>query len=119
MVSWQSWGRGSARWAGETKRELRLRLVWGERLISPARFRAYCLIMESIGIGCMNGDTVNKQPSLPDPEICRTRYRGESLDISQCLMENPDSCGHAVRFGSSVFCRHPDRRSFENPRKPI
>ena len=61
---------------GETKRGPRLKLVWGERLISPARFRAYCLIMESIGIGCRNVDTVSKQRSLPDPEICRTTYRG-------------------------------------------
>ena len=69
--------------------------------------------MESLGIGYLKGATVSKQRSLPDPEICRTSYRGQALDISYCLVENPESCEYAVCFGSSVFCRHPDRRKFE------
>ncbi len=63
-------------------------------------------------------DTVTNQRRLPDPEICRTRHLGQTLDYSSCLVENSDSCEHAVRFGSSVFCRHPDRRSFEKTDPP-
>jgi hypothetical protein len=58
-------------------------------------------------------ETVSNQRRLPDPKICRTRYLGQSLDLSKCLMENPDLCEYAVRFDSGVCCRHPDRRSFE------
>jgi len=58
-------------------------------------------------------NTISTQRHLPDPEICRTKYRGDSLGISYCLVENPNACGFSVRLGSSVFCRHPDRRTFE------
>ena len=98
---------------GRDEKRVEAQTDLGERLISPARFRAYCLIMELIGIDCRNVDTVSKQRSLPDPEICRTRYRGESLDISYCLVENPEGCEYAVCFGSSVFCSQPDRHNFE------
>ena len=56
---------------------------------------------------------VSNQWRLPDPEICRTRYLVRSLDLLDCLVENPTGCGHAVRVGSGVFCYHPYRRSFE------
>src|ERR1017187_1744812 len=61
---------------GRDEKRVEAQTDLGERLISPARFRAYCLIMELIGIDCRNVDTVSKQRSLPDPEICRTTYRG-------------------------------------------
>ncbi len=63
----------------------------------------------------MTVSTVGDQRRLPDPEICRTRFLGDTLDYSDCLVKNPDSCGFAVRFslGTFFFCRHPDRRSFE------
>jgi hypothetical protein len=63
----------------------------------------------------MTDETVRNQRRLPDPEICRTRYLGCNFPFSYCLAENPDTCKHAVRSGSGVFCRHPDRRSFEKP----
>ena len=66
----------------------------------------------------MTDDTVSKQRHLPDPEICRTRYLGETLDFSDCLVENPEACEYALRFGSGILCRHPDRRSFEKAGKP-
>jgi len=50
---------------------------------------------------------------LPDPERCLTRHLGETLDFSDCLVKNPDDCEYGVRYRSGVFCRHPDRRSFE------
>jgi hypothetical protein len=66
----------------------------------------------------MADNTVRDQKGFADLEKCRTRYLGQSLDFSDCLVENPDRCEYALRFGSGVLCRHPDRRSFEktNPR---
>ena len=61
----------------------------------------------------MTGDTATKQRRLPNPEICRTGYLGETLNFSDCLVESPDACKYAVRLDSRVLCRHPDRRSFE------
>ena len=61
----------------------------------------------------MTDDTVSIQRRLPDPEICRTRHLGQTLDLSKCLVENPNSCVYAVRYGSGVYCHHHDRRSFE------
>jgi len=61
----------------------------------------------------MIDNTVSNQRRLPDPEKCRTRYLGQTFCFSDCLVENPDACECAVRFGFGVFCRHPDRRSFE------
>jgi hypothetical protein len=66
----------------------------------------------------MTDSTVSIQRPVPDRERCRTRYRGQSLDISYCLMEAPDGCEYAANFGSSAICLHPDRRSFEKARKP-
>jgi hypothetical protein len=62
----------------------------------------------------MTNETASNQRRLPDPEICRTRCLGPTLYISECLVQDPYSCEFAVRFGSANFCRHPDRRSFEN-----
>lgn len=61
----------------------------------------------------MTPDSVSDQKRLPSQEVCRTRYLGETLKFSSCLVENSDACEHAVRFGASVFCRHTDRRGFE------
>ena len=66
----------------------------------------------------MTDDIVNDQRRLADPKICRTRYLGQSLNLSDCLVENPSSCEYAARFDNSVFCRHPDRRGFEKPDSP-
>jgi hypothetical protein len=66
----------------------------------------------------MTNDAVSNQRRLPDPEICRTRYRGKVLDISNCLMEDPSGCKYAATFGSSIICLHPDRRSFEKAGLP-
>jgi hypothetical protein len=56
---------------------------------------------------------------LPDPEICRTMYFGHALGFTDCLVENPDGCEYAVRFGSGVSCFHPDRRSFDKTDQPF
>jgi hypothetical protein len=61
----------------------------------------------------MTGDTVSNQRRLPDPEICRTRYLGQPLDFSKCLVKDPNGCEYAVRYGSGIYCHHADRRSFE------
>jgi hypothetical protein len=67
----------------------------------------------------MTDETASNQRSLPDPEICRTKHLGQqNLELSQCLVENPDACKYATRFGPGVFCRHPDRRSFEKTGQP-
>jgi hypothetical protein len=65
----------------------------------------------------MTNDTVSIQRRLPDTEKCQTSYVAHS-ELSQCLVENPDACQYATRFGSGVICRHPQRRSFENPQDP-
>ncbi len=61
----------------------------------------------------MTADMDSSQWRLPDPERCLTRHLEHSLDFSVCLVKIPDSCEYARRFGSSIFCQHPDRRSFE------
>src|ERR1035437_7491221 len=61
----------------------------------------------------MTDDTVSNQRRLPDPEKCRTTYLGQALDLSECLMENPDDCEFAVSFGFGVYCYHSDQRRFE------
>ena len=65
----------------------------------------------------MGNNTVGDPRCLPDMEVCRTRYVVES-DVSQCLVENPDACEFAIRFGSGVVCRHQARRRFEKPDFP-
>ena len=61
----------------------------------------------------MADESATDKRHLPDREICRTRYLGKVLDISDCLVKDPEGCAYALRHGNSVFCRHPDRRSFE------
>ena len=61
----------------------------------------------------MTDDVVSGHWRLPDPERCLTRHLGHSPDFSDCLVHNPYACEYAVRFGSGVFCSHPERRSFE------
>jgi len=57
--------------------------------------------------------TVSNQRRLPDPGICRTKCLGQPLDLSKCMVENPEGCQYAVAVRSSFLCHHPDRRSFE------
>ncbi len=69
----------------------------------------------------MADDTVNDQRRLPDPKTCRTRnlkYLGPVLGLSHCLVKYPYACEYAARFDNKVFCRHPDRRSFEKTDPP-
>ena len=66
----------------------------------------------------MTDNAVSKQRPLPNPERCRTRFLGETLAFSDCLVVNPDGCEHALRYGYGVFCRHPERRSFEGRSLP-
>jgi hypothetical protein len=66
----------------------------------------------------MTDDTVSNQWRLPDPERCLTKHLEHSLDFSVCLVKSPHDCEYAIRYGSGVFCRHPDRRSFETTDPP-
>lgn len=66
----------------------------------------------------MTEDMVSNHWRLPDPEKCLTRHLGYTLDFSDCLVKNPYGCEYAVHFGSGVFCRHQDRRSFESTDPP-
>jgi hypothetical protein len=61
----------------------------------------------------MTDNTVSDRRRFPDPKKCRTRYLGEPLGFTKCLMEEPDDCPFAVRFASGVSCYHPDRRNFD------
>jgi hypothetical protein len=75
--------------------------------------KARLAIAEMLFHGNMTDDTVSNQRRLPDPKKCRTMYLGQALDLSECLVENPDGCEFAVSFGFGVYCYHSDRRSFE------
>jgi hypothetical protein len=66
----------------------------------------------------MTDDAFSNQRRLPDPERCLTRHLGHSVNFSDCLVKTPDGCEYSVRLGSGVFCRHPDRRSFETTDTP-
>jgi CheY-like chemotaxis protein len=66
----------------------------------------------------MTDDTVSNQRRLPDPEICRTKHLEHSLGSSVCLVKNHQDCKYARRFYSSIFCYHPDHRSFEKTDRP-
>jgi hypothetical protein len=66
----------------------------------------------------MTDDSVGNQRRLPDMERCLTGHLEHSLDDSVCLVKDPHGCEYARRFGSSVFCQHPDRRSFETTDPP-
>jgi hypothetical protein len=61
----------------------------------------------------MSQDALSGQKRLPDLERCLTGHLGETLDFSDCLVKDPYACEYAVRSDSGVYCRHPDRRSFE------
>jgi hypothetical protein len=63
----------------------------------------------------MTDNTVSDRRPVPDPEKCRTRYLGQTFPFSDCLVERLNGCEYGVRFGSGVFCYHPDRRRFEKP----
>lgn len=66
----------------------------------------------------MIDDAFSSQWPLPDTERCLTKHLEHSFDFSLCLVKNPHGCVHARRFASSVFCQHPDRRSFETTDTP-
>jgi hypothetical protein len=66
----------------------------------------------------MTDNTVSEHRRLPNPERCRTRFLGEALVYSDCLLINHDGCKYALRYGLGVFCRHPDRRNFERKDLP-
>jgi hypothetical protein len=66
----------------------------------------------------MTDDTFSNQGRLPDPKKCQTRYLGQALDSSDCVVQNPAGCQYAFRIGSGTLCRHPDHRSFEKGGKP-
>ena len=59
-------------------------------------------------------DEGDRQPGLkprrllPDFAICRARRLANS-DLAYCLVDAPYDCKHAVSFGSSFFCLHPER----------
>jgi hypothetical protein len=58
-------------------------------------------------------DTVSNQRRLPDPKVCRTKYLGQALDFSKCLVGNPEACKYAVSFSGGVICNHPYHRWFD------
>jgi hypothetical protein len=66
-------------------------------------------------------DKVANPRRFPDPKICQTRYLGDYLPFSDCLVKNADDCAHALRAGFSFLCNHPHRRRFEKagPSMPI
>jgi CheY-like chemotaxis protein len=55
---------------------------------------------------------------LPDPKICRTRYLGRRLNLSECLVSCPDDCPYVSQYKQSSFCLHIDRRTFERREAP-
>ena len=44
---------------------------------------------------------------LPDMADCRVKYR--LGDLYDCLVAGPHGCPHALSYGYSFFCLHPDR----------
>ena len=52
---------------------------------------------------------------LPDPQLYRTRFLGQALGLSQCLVKHPFHCPFVRQLENSFFCRHPDCRKFEKP----
>ena len=78
---------------------------------------ASALVLSSLS-NQVTDSTVSDQRRFPNPQKCRTRYLGRILDLSDCLMGNPDLCKYAVSFGFAVYCYHPDRRSFEKADGP-
>lgn len=66
----------------------------------------------------MIDNTDSDQWRLPGPERCLTKHLRHTRDFSKCLVKNPTSCEYSVRFGSGVFCSHPDRRNFEKAGAP-
>ena len=56
---------------------------------------------------------VSNQKRLPDPKTCRTKYLGQALDYSKCLVKTPKSCKYAVSFSGGVICSHPHSRWFD------
>ena len=71
------------------------------------------------GRPALTNETVSRPRRPPDVKKCRTKYLGDYLPFSVCLMEQkPVGCEHLLRCGDTEFCIHPDRRSFEKTRLP-
>ena len=66
----------------------------------------------------MINNTVSNQRPVPDPKRCRTRNVGGYLAFTYCLVEPPNRCEFAARFGDDVLCRHPDPCRFETTDSP-
>jgi hypothetical protein len=64
------------------------------------------------------GHTVVNQNRFPDTKNCRTKFLGQSVEFSACLVQNPVGCIYAGRVDASVYCHHPNRRDFEKTGKP-
>ena len=47
-------------------------------------------------------------PNLTDAKTCRAQSSGFA-DYADCLVKDPARCAHALRFGYSFFCQHPER----------
>jgi len=50
---------------------------------------------------------------FPDPKVCRTECVDRNL--YHCLIGGPARCQFAIWFNPKSYCRHPDRRKFEQP----
>ncbi len=53
-------------------------------------------------------------PNLPDPDLCKTQRVVN--DFWECLVDHSDQavhCRYALEFGYSLFCKHPDNRTFD------
>lgn len=54
-------------------------------------------------------------PNFPDPALCKTQRVVN--DFWECLVDHSDQAAHccyALEFGYSLFCKHPDKRTFDN-----
>jgi hypothetical protein len=46
---------------------------------------------------------------VPQIADCRAVRFGHNAEIVYCLTADPQTCGFALRFGSSFLCLHPKR----------
>lgn len=65
----------------------------------------------------MNDASRKEIRGLPDPEICRTKDIHVKF-FSECLVERPFECIHALALSGRFICNHPDRHKFEKPDPP-
>ena len=56
------------------------------------------------------GNLDHKMPgALPDTAICRAKRVGSTVELADCLVENPYRCPYALGFAYGHLCRHPER----------